>query len=634
MSKKITNLPPNILRKIGTQMTARNITSLASTSKGMRNIFKTIKVKPVLFSGTAKTYEDNPIDYMFGKIYVNGLPEELNEAVLKTSKFKPLVSLTREYGLKKKQSGEINPGVLTLKGPSISINVFKKGVITFTGGYPDKVKSLEDFPKKIIKDILGTVDQFEINNVNIQCNVGFGINLEKITRYLAGKANLEPEIRPYVLYNRKYQYRIFATGFIQISKILSQDDINESISHIVGILYSSNSIVGKYNPNRKPRRNTKTKSQYRRSNQVAPNVRTLSTTCPPDKRPTPYSFGGVPIPGHYIGVNPQGLPCCYKIPTRLGYMRPKIIARFKELGIKIPADTKRVFGITQDNYNNRNMPVNVSGKNSEDLIFSNVPRTKKNSDELVFKIGTRQCMRWPQAKLVDIAHKMGMINITGKEKKEYICQAIRSKVIENGRMSNRKNIIKNNNVRFNARRNASHFTKEKLANKAFKEYKIRLNTSSTLKNMVSNLKQRVKEQRLRKIFNEYNLPEQLWNAVKDDFINLSPLQTRRKLYNAARNVQQIYNEAESSRTAIKRARLKNIYNSIITTNNNRRKIPLSNFNQLLNENENTIRGQIQLTKEIQNALNEESENENIPANTLKRVMSINRLRRLGLLEEI
>lgn len=592
----LSNLHPSVLLKISETLSARNIASLASSSKKM-NFFK-IKVKLIMFNGTAKTYEQDPITIYYGRLFTSGsvkVPTGVREISLLSSKFQKLVSITREYGEKKLKDG--TPAHIRFQGESFAITVSKFGNITFTGGYTTSTDNLDDRPKKLLKYVLGSVKNYELNNVTIQCNIGYGINLQKLSYILGGKANLNPEIKPYLKYDDKYQYRIFATGYIQISKITSIRNIDESIKHISNLLIESDVLVGKYNPNRKSIKPRQTKSQARRNNQIAPNVKRYATTCPEDRRPTPYSFAGVPIEGHYVGMTKQGDPCCYRIPKKTAYLKPKIIEQFKAKGIRIPPYTRQIFGITLRNYNNTNSPINVSGKNNTNLIFTMAPRVKKNTKNLVFKIGTRQCTRWTIAQLTDIAQKMG-IPISKGSTKEEICSKIQQRAIETGRMVNKSNIIKGNNVRLGGKRNASHFTKDELANRAFQEYKIRLNKSQTLKNMVKNLKDHVKQVRLEKMLREYEIPEKFWNIAKDDMMNKSMRDIRNILSRASKNVKNIQEYEEGSRMAGRRSLIKNIYNSVINTNILRKYVPLEYANINNSNDENAIRNYFEFQKNM------------------------------------
>lgn len=627
--KSLSNLPENVLRLIASKLNIKNKTSLAVSSKYLYSKLKDVYILS-LFSGTCKV--SNLPEFYLGKIYTRGFPEGVSEVLVKNSKFKTVASYSKEYGAKKLES-RIKYDVLTIKGKrnekAFSINIFKTGNVTFTGGYPEDYKgSLETYPQKLLTDIIGYYSRFYINNVNIQVYLGGSIDLQKLANFSSnyGKVMFEPEIRPYLSFDRNFHYRIYASGIVQISKIITKKDISDSIKYLYDLIRLSGS-QRKSKSSTTYKKPKKTRPQLRRNNQIGAGVISLSTTCPKDKRPTPYSFGGVAINGTYIRPNPQGFPCCYKIPLKKGYLKPKIIEDFKKLGIKIPALTRQIFDITLDNYNNRNAPTNVSGKNSDDLIFLDDPKVG-------FKIGTRQCSRWTLPGLVDIAKKMGIVGITGKEGKAEMCAIIRQEAINQGRLSDTKNIVKRGNVRFGGKRNASHYTKSNLTNKAMRTYGIRLNSSMPLKNMVQNLRNKVKEKQLRNMYDQYINEENrnfFWNAAKENLKNDNPRNSRFKLARMRQEINKVKNEAESSRMAEKRTRLKNMYNRIINTYNMKRLIPFNKVQQsYMNMNENTWEQSLLLNKEIEEGLLET----NIPRGIPVQVIPRNRLIRLGLFEEL
>lgn len=505
------------------------------------------KYQLTLFSGSADSEPKN-LETIFKRYIASPLPKYLTEISVR-SNFKPIASYTREYGYKSSVSEDkIRWNQLTFKGRvrgmGFSMNLFKSGKITMTGGYPLGITNIESYPSSLVRTILNaTSGAIKLNSVTLQFYSGYTGNLQTIAVLLADYGaeyvQYEQEISSFIKIDHNgFQFRIFPTGVVQISKIKMQSHIKWTmnwVNTLLRYLYSQ----GKLRKIEKPKvKKFTSRPQKRKNNQIAPNVVSRATTCPEDKRPTPYSFGGQPIgPDYYIGANPQGLPCCYKIPKKTAYLRGKIISRFAELGIRIPPSTKAAFGIVT---NNSNKPVNVSGHVS-DLIFMNAPRIKKNDGNLVFKIGTRQCSRWPQAKLVDIAHRLGMVQITGKEKKDDICMAIRKYAVNHGLMRNPGNSI-GNNVRINGRRNASHFTKNQLFARAQKVYRVTLNRNKTLANMVKNLKTHVNSLpiKFRTVYNSEIPPQYrnfFFNVAKANLMGKNENTQRRELKNLLRRIE-------------------------------------------------------------------------------------------------
>jgi hypothetical protein len=210
----------------------------------------------------------------------------------------------------------------------------------------------------------------------------------------------------------------------------------------------------------------------------APNVLRRGTTCPPDRCPTPYSFSGACAQsGMYIKPNPQGQPCCYKLPKSIKYSKNKVKNAYKKADVKVPNSVKNIFNITNKNKalsntthsTNKNFvkvfndpTINDAYVNNMDRLLNAwkakrtrngrwVIRTRPGSkakfedplpvNALVakargrenwhtpnvsqMKIDTRQCTRYTKVSLVDIAKRLGIIEVKPNMKKEVICHLIR-----------------------------------------------------------------------------------------------------------------------------------------------------------------------------------------------------------------
>jgi len=168
--------------------------------------------------------------------------------------------------------------------------------------------------------------------------------------------------------------------------------------------------------NRKPVQPRKTKASKTKTNRPAPEVTRRGTTCPKGHRPVPYSFQGrCPKPDHYVRPNPQGQPCCYKIPRSLKYSTNRVKAAYNKAGVKVPANVRRIFGFGN---NTNNKPVNVSS--------ANLTVTVRNDPKSGFMIGSRQAKRYTREGLHNIAKRMKIAGINGKMTKDNLIKAIKN----------------------------------------------------------------------------------------------------------------------------------------------------------------------------------------------------------------
>lgn len=167
------------------------------------------------------------------------------------------------------------------------------------------------------------------------------------------------------------------------------------------------------NINNRPKNLKATKIGRRMNMKPAPDVTRRGATCPPKKRPVPYSFHGkCPDPNHYVRPNPQGQPCCYRIPKRLAYMKNRVAKRYEKAGVRVPENVRKLFDII----NKPNLPNNVSRKKPEIKTFVN----QKSG----FMIDSRQCSRYTKVGLVDIAKRLGL-NVPSVITKPKLCDMIK-----------------------------------------------------------------------------------------------------------------------------------------------------------------------------------------------------------------
>lgn len=446
----------------------------------------------ILFSGTAECVRTPNLEQLYDK----ELPRNVYEVTVRRGREIQAIH-TREYGYKKDVR---NPTFDTLvyRGTTgtraFAVIVYKSGKVTFTGGYPENATSMYSAPRTIVNSIVN-VKNFKISSTTIQLRTNLKVkkSWDDVQSFLARSYTLEYKPREVVTSFISVKIppetvRIFKNGQFQITKVSSPQRALLAIAKVRTMIQSlvANGFYEQQGGGQVPEKRRQTVAQRRFTGNIAPSAQQRSTTCPKNRRPTPYSFGGEPIgPDYYIGANPQGLPCCYKIPKKIDYLRPKIIERFSELGIRIPQSTKRAFGIL---LNNANKPVNASNKEPESLpMFMN---------KGVLKIGTRQAKRWPMVKLIDIALKLGTTDVRRGMSKDDIIGLIE-------REARKKGLFGQQNVmRIEGKRNIRHFTKKNLVRRVQKVYGVRLNAEKNMKNLVANVSRLQKRAMIRRVFNE------------------------------------------------------------------------------------------------------------------------------------
>ena len=144
-------------------------------------------------------------------------------------------------------------------------------------------------------------------------------------------------------------------------------------------------------------------------NVPAPNVTRRGTTCPVDRRPQPYGFGGACTKtGCYVKPNPQGQACCYIAPKKIDYSRDKVQSLYEKAGIQVPISVQKIFGIATKN-------------KAVEVATTKIPDLKIKGD----KIDSRQCLRYTKVALVDIARRL-RIAMPLKLTKPILCGLIKN----------------------------------------------------------------------------------------------------------------------------------------------------------------------------------------------------------------
>lgn len=374
---------------------------------------------------------------------INGLTFKAVEMTTRYGKFKKSSVYTKEYGMRKvanvpnKELSSLHFLVKITKGNKVqgaSFSIFNTGRVRFSGGY---MNGLDTEPKSLVT-YMDTVTglnmsskEIKVNNITSEIKVGAKINLDQLYSLLdvgtglakfdgyTISATFEPlrnlfinkkrKDSPflYVKFDNKFTILLSSTGSLVVEGQESPSKTMEVTKKFIDFLRIADILTPTGRtiiPSPKP-----SKLSRRANNQPAPNITRRGSTCPKDKRPKPYSFQGE-CPGgknFYVRPNPQGQPCCYRIPKRLEYITNKVAERYKKANVKIPERVKKIFGITQTNIK----APNVGKKAPTNLTYN------KN------KLGSRQCMRYTKVSLVDIAIRMGL-SIPDKATKVILCEMI------------------------------------------------------------------------------------------------------------------------------------------------------------------------------------------------------------------
>ena len=415
---------------------------------------KQLKVSPLslgMYNATIDTETNISIVDLLKGILKKGLKESGGVKCLKIStvygKFAKAFEITAEYGeriIKRVAPSKLTAVefILRSQGQGASVTIFKTGRIRFSGGYttgtPRDVNSILDFMNTHYFKFPGRVD-IKVNNNTTGFEINMGINRAAIfhildpavTKKLArfGEYDISAEFYPererskvkkktpflYIKFSGPEKFSLICSqqGTIMIEGTLNIRKSYDVARAFFERLKNFDLLVPGSGRNIKNREKKPSKIARRMNMKPAPNVTRRGATCPPGKRPVPYSFQGkCPEPNHYVRPNPQGQPCCYRVPKRLEYMKPRVAKRYAKAGVRVPENVRRLFDIR----NQANLPNNVS-KNAPGVVTS-------VNNKSGFKIDSRQCMRYTKVSLVDIATRMGLI-IPRVITKPKLCQMIK-----------------------------------------------------------------------------------------------------------------------------------------------------------------------------------------------------------------
>ena len=373
---------------------------------------------------------------------IQGINVEVLKIVGRAGRFQKVKEATKEYGvvggskdvpldalefkIRVSKNGESKGGL---------VRVYKNGKMTISCGYVgiEYTRSMENQLKEqpnrvrthIVSKYLGNMPglsilPFDFTNLSGQFRINSAVNPDRITAVMVPGANgimYNPETS--AMLKVKYpdfQMSISVSGHFQIMGFKSPKGLLDGYKtglEVVDNFIGTRALRGAIN--RKPVSPRKTKASKTKTNKPAPEVTRRGTTCPKTHRPAPYSFQGkCPKPDHYVRPNPQGQPCCSKIPSSLKYSRNKVMAAYNKAGVKVPTNVRRIFGFGA---NTNNKPANVSNKN--------LTITVRNDPKSGFMIGSRQAKRYTREGLHDIAKRMKIAGISGKMTKDNLIEAIR-----------------------------------------------------------------------------------------------------------------------------------------------------------------------------------------------------------------
>ena len=373
---------------------------------------------------------------------IQGVKVEVLKIVGRAGRFQKIREATKEYGVvggaKNAPIDALEFNIRVTKGGEEKggvVRAYKNGKMTISCGYVgiDYARKLDkqllEQPNRIRSHIISkyfknsaslAIVPFEFTNLSGQFRINSTVNPGRITDEMVPGATdiiYNPEIS--AMLKVKYptfQMSVSVSGYFQIMGFKSIPEFLEGYriaTKVVDNLKGSIALRGVVN--RKPVAPRKTKASKTKTNKPAPEVTRRGTTCPKGHRPEPYSFQGkCPKPNHYVRPNPQGQPCCYKIPSSLEYSRNRVAAAYNKAGVKVPEDVRRVFGFGA---NTNNKPVNVSS--------ANLTITVRNDLKSGFMIGSRQAKRYTREGLHDIAKRMKIAGVSGKTTKDNLIKAIR-----------------------------------------------------------------------------------------------------------------------------------------------------------------------------------------------------------------
>ena len=399
-----------------------------------------------LFSAsTGGTKDKLLVDIEPGKysVKIGNLTYTITEFSLKGGKFRKLLTLTKEYDQLKNSrvkdlastkhmsmKMKVSDGKVTMGG-TVTHHV-ASGKFTLSGGYIDcnqknDFSGLNSQPRNLLKaffELVGHSDYgkdsgMNVTNVTLNSRIPYELKgLRSINGYRAETANPELNTTHRVTYKLPSGpgVRVSYTKRTKLVNLAIQDGLKTK-SDVQTAVRETKTLVSKMEAAGMIKRVTGLVAPAPRGGKVArrmngnvaaPDVTRRGTTCPPSKRPVPETFEGKCPSGQYARPNPQGNPCCYKLPKNTKHMAQKIKGYYDTAGVKVPSSVKALF--PDVNFGNANRNKN-RGRNKVNVQIQGMKAKIRNAEGKMqevntIRIGSRQCERYTKQQLVDIVSRM------------------------------------------------------------------------------------------------------------------------------------------------------------------------------------------------------------------------------------
>ncbi len=421
---------------------------------------KTIKVtKPSLVMYNVTVNNDTPVNLgalaqriqlpLEKEEFQNGIVLQVTKVTGLTGRFQTAFTITNTYNRTGNKNTEKIFGLdfaikvkLGREVVNANLTLFKNGKIKLSGGYLSQDKEsvnnnyyFEAQPELIREFIVNKYTDgqrflrkdFTFNNVVGDFRVNKGFNLMQI-QAAAVKSNYNitynPELSRFLqLKTKGYSFLLGQNGLVQMQGLKEQTDLQKAYLVAIEFINDMHSIHEKVAGHPRLYKNRPVpdgrikKQKSLNKNAPAPNVSRRGTSCPVGRRPTPYSMQGrCPKEGCYVKPNPQGQPCCYKIPKNTKYSERKVANAFNRANVRVPNKVRNIFNIGHNTNNKLN---NTSHGNANITV-----RVDPKSGLM---IGTRQCKRYTKVALVDIARRLGITVNAPSATKESLCELISGK---------------------------------------------------------------------------------------------------------------------------------------------------------------------------------------------------------------
>ena len=388
----------------------------------------------------------------------------LVEMVGRSTRLKPLFTYTAEYDFSFDKTKYDFPDFASLdykiqmRGPGGeqkfgSISVFFKSEtpkVIVRGGYFDSTsdndyKGYGSQPKNLLEALFkikgkkpGTLAPLKRANTVASLRTGrkfdyrqFIKNRPRVNGTLNLKNKGPTQVR--VKLDGDHLMSITNNGVIQVSFKNNAD--KAEVKRVINKVQAIRRSLAKYFGGAVVAPTIKSKAATRATGAPAPNVSRRGTSCPKDKRPTPYSFAGKCPTGTYMRPNPQKQPCCYKIPKQKGYYKARIQDVYRDAGVRMPNSVADIFGL---NKNTTGRGINLANKNLNNAITKTVAAVRQANGTMknvqTIKIGSRQCLRFSKQQIMDFVLRTGYAapGLTKKSKQE-LCDIL-------------ANLVKNKNI--------------------------------------------------------------------------------------------------------------------------------------------------------------------------------------------